>query len=193
MRNRRSALFRNDTYVAGNAWFICDRCGGRYRRSAMITEWDGLKVDARCLDPRPPQMIPPVIYPEGLPFYDARSPQDNPDRMQDDTYLQPTVGGINITIGQYNNLGPGALSPQDILETVQANLGTETGFILATDDGDLFLSGEATVPQGPNVLQDDITIITGTTGAFDLPSLSQELITNNGALIITDDGNFLST
>jgi hypothetical protein len=138
-RFQKGVYFKNDTYRSGNAWFICDRCSNRYRRSQMITEWDGLKVDAKCLDPRPPQMIPPVIYPEGLPFFDARPPQDNPDRLQDDTYLQSVTGGVIITNGQVNNQGIGSLSPQNIVENP--------------------------TPEGSNVLEDDITFITGVQNA----------------------------
>jgi hypothetical protein len=130
-----------DAYRPGNAYFICDRCSQRHRRSAMLTEWTGLKVDAKCLDPRPPQMEPPDVYPEGLPFPDARPPQDNPDRLQDDTCLYPVVGGIAATDGQYwtspagQPTFPGGLSPQQLVETP--------------------------TPEGPNVLEDDVTFITG--------------------------------
>lgn len=137
-----------DAYRPGNAYFICDRCSGRFRRSAMLTEWTGLKVDRLCLDPRPPQMQPPSVYPEGMPFFDARPPQDNPDRLQDDTSLQSVTGGMLAPYGQLypngQNQQPGALSPLQIVETP--------------------------TPQGPNVLADDITFITGTVPA---PSVSE--------------------
>lgn len=132
-----------DTYGGADAWFICDRCSQRHRRSAMLTEWTGLKVDAKCLDPRPPQMTPPDVYPEGLPFPDARQPQDNPDRLQDDTTLQSIMGGISFQNGLYHPDGqdqiPGALSPQMLVENP--------------------------TPQGPGVLADDITFITGPVSA----------------------------
>ena len=107
------------SYRAGDAWFICDRCSQRRRRSHMLAEWTGLRVCAPCIDPRPPQMSPPDIYPEGIPFYDARPPQDNPDHMQDDTSLVPVPGGFVLTTGQYTyyNGGQapvGSVSPQDI-------------------------------------------------------------------------------
>ncbi len=128
-----------DVYRPGNAFFVCDRCGQRYRRSEMITEWTGLKVDAVCCDPRPPQMDPPSVYPEGQPFYDARPPQDNPDRLQDDTSLQSVTGGMLAPDGELypngQNQQPGSLSPQQFVESP--------------------------TPQGPNVLADDITFITG--------------------------------
>jgi hypothetical protein len=104
-----------DTYESGNAWFICDVCGQRFRRSEMLTRWDNLKVDSKCNDPRPPQMFPPNVYPEGMPFPDARSPQDNPDRLWDDTTLASVLGGFSVTPpGQYNPQAPGAISPQQI-------------------------------------------------------------------------------
>lgn len=124
-----------DGYRPRDAYAICDRCGQRIRRSQMFTEWTGLKVDIRCLDPRPPQMQPPNVYPEGIPFIDARVPQDYPDRLTDDTYLQPVTGGIKAPFGVENAQGPGALSPLSIEETP--------------------------LPQGPTVLEDDVTFITG--------------------------------
>lgn len=129
-----------DNYKAGNAWFICDQCSQRFRRSAMLTRWDGLKVDKLCNDPRPPQMTPPNIYPEGIPFRDARPPQDNADRLQDDTYLYPVTGSIKATNGTVppifiQPLSPGALSPQNVIQNP--------------------------APQGADVLEDDITFITG--------------------------------
>lgn len=140
MQKWRKGLYKNDTYRSGNAWFICDTCGQRWRRSQMLTQWDGLKVCPRDIDPRPPQMIPPVIYPEGMPFVDARPPQDNPDRLQDDTTLQAVPGGFIVAPpGQLypngQNPGPGGISPQQLVENP--------------------------TPEGPNVLADDITFITG--------------------------------
>lgn len=92
----------------------------------MQTEWDNLKVCLPCLDPRPPQMYPPNVYPEGVPFLDARPPNDFGDVLQDDTYLVSTGGGVAITNGQGPPVYPsgqgspdGALSPQDVLETPQ--------------------------------------------------------------------------
>lgn len=123
------ALARS-TYRPGGAWFICDRCSQRFRRAEMFTEWDGLKVDALCLDPRPPQMTPPDIYPEGVPFVDARPPADAGDALMDDSTLAPVTGGITITTGQspqyrargQTPLQPGDYAPQDFLPSpVPAN------------------------------------------------------------------------
>lgn len=139
---RRKGYTGYNGYRPGGGYFCCDVCSQTFRRTQMITQWDGLKVDARCLSPRPPQMTPPDIYPEGIPFMDARPPQDRPDRLQDDTFLFPVVGGIQATNGQENTLGPGARSPQNII-TGEPN---EPGGV---------------VPQGPDVLEDDITLITG--------------------------------
>jgi hypothetical protein len=140
MMAARTMRYRGyDGYQGGNAYFICDRCSQRHRRSAMLTEWTGLKVDIKCLDPRPPQMTPPDVYPEGIPFPDARVPQDNPDRLQDDTALQSITGGMSIIPGELHPDGqdqtPGALSPLQVVENP--------------------------LPQGPNVLADDVTFITG--------------------------------
>lgn len=128
-----------NVWRSGNAYFICDRCSQRHRRSEMLVEWTNLRVDAKCLDPRPPQMEPPDVYPEGLPFYDARPPADQSDRLQDDTSLQSVTGGMAIQDGLYypnaQHQQPGALSPLPLIENP--------------------------TPQGPSVLADDITFLTG--------------------------------
>lgn len=105
----------------------------------MYTEWTGLKVDAKCLDPRPPQMEPPNIYPEGIPFMDARPPQDRPDRLEDQTALQSAMGGMSVTPGVSHPAGqnqlPGAYSPLPLI---------------ASPD-----------PLTPETLADDVTFLTG--------------------------------
>jgi hypothetical protein len=68
-------------------------------------------------------MDPPNVYPEGIPFTDARPPQDNPDIWWDSTTLQALPGGVmGVTGGNFtlpNGQVPpvGAISPQMISET----------------------------------------------------------------------------
>lgn len=60
-------------YIAGDGWFCCDRCGFIRRWSMRAKEWTGLIVCRdTCLDPRPAQLDPPDVYPEGLPIADPR-------------------------------------------------------------------------------------------------------------------------
>jgi hypothetical protein len=66
-------------YLAGDAWACCDRCGLDYRRSGVRKEWTGLIVCAECLDPRPAELDPPNLWPEGLPLPDARPEPDGSD------------------------------------------------------------------------------------------------------------------
>lgn len=145
----------SNTYKSGDAWAICDRCGRRHRRSAIWTEWDNLRVGIDCLDPRPPQMMPPNVYPEGIPFPDARPPADNPDRLMDDTTLQSVSGGVTIQDGALypngQNQQPGALSPLQVYESVTAS----------PNDPEPGQPGAIGTPIGPNVLADDVTFITG--------------------------------
>lgn len=140
----------------------------------MLTEWDGLKVDARCLDPRPPQMIPPSIYPEGVPFVDARPPQDRPDRLTDETYLRPAVGGINAPFGGTPNMPNGQTLPEGALSPLSLVESTELNYVLDdsannpvedSSDEDIAGTEESTVPYPPTVLEDDITFITGEVGS----------------------------
>lgn len=66
-------MIEASAYVSGDPWAICDRCGERHRHSRMAKEWTGLLVcKATCLDPRPPEMTPPKIWPEGVPINDPR-------------------------------------------------------------------------------------------------------------------------
>ena len=60
------------TYVAGDPWGICDRCGFKKRRSQLRKEWTNLIVCDPCHDPRPAELSPPNIKPEGLPIKDPR-------------------------------------------------------------------------------------------------------------------------
>jgi hypothetical protein len=62
------------TYIPGNHWMICDRCGFKYRRSEMRKEWNGAWVCEADFEPRHPQdyMVrgrkdnqrPPVVRPQ---------------------------------------------------------------------------------------------------------------------------------
>lgn len=66
------------TYIPGNRWLCCDRCGFKRRRSEISTEWDGLMVcTSTCLDPPPPQLFSPSLWPEGVPIPDSRPEPTN--------------------------------------------------------------------------------------------------------------------
>lgn len=45
----------NLSYVSGDFWRICDRCGFRYRASQTFRTWDGLYVCREDWEPRHPQ------------------------------------------------------------------------------------------------------------------------------------------
>lgn len=59
-------------YQPGRPWALCDRCAQRYRLDCLRKEWSGLMVCDECWDPKPDTMTPPVVYPEGLPYPNAR-------------------------------------------------------------------------------------------------------------------------
>jgi hypothetical protein len=125
----------------------------------MQVEWDNLRVCPPCLDPRPPQMEPPDVFPEGIPFFDARPPGDNPDRLVDDTALQSVVGGMKVTPGvtypdgQYQV--PGALSPMPVTESIEG----------VPNDPEPGQPSTIGTPIGADVLADDVTFITGPVAA----------------------------
>lgn len=161
-------------YRAGNAYFICDRCSQRWRRSRMQVEWDNLRVCPPCLDPRPPQMQPPDVYPEGMPFLDARPPGDLPDRLVDDAALQSIMGGITV----YPALSSG--SDVDLQDSDDALVLDSDGATIVLGEGlspepqPQYVSPgqvsprpfeETPLPYGPSVLADDVTFITGPVSA----------------------------
>lgn len=60
-------------YIPGRPHAICDRCGEKRRLDQLAKEWTNLMVCRDvCLDPRPPQLDPPNIWPEGTPVPNAR-------------------------------------------------------------------------------------------------------------------------
>lgn len=67
-------------YSPGAVKAICDRCGFEYRLSELRKEWTGLMVCAADFDPRPAEMTPPKVKPEGVPVPNAR-----PDNQVDNT------------------------------------------------------------------------------------------------------------
>lgn len=69
-------------YVPGGAYGQCPRCAFKVRLNTMRLEWSGLRVCPPCWDPRPEQLTPPVVYPEGLPRPDAQPAM--PDAFVDD-------------------------------------------------------------------------------------------------------------
>lgn len=106
------------SYVSGGYWGICDRCSQKRRHgyNGLIKEWTGLMVCPTCLDPIPPEMIPPRIYPEGIAVPDPRPPQDADDYLQDETRL---LGDIPA-VGTPDN--PGLLSPLYLVESPEEPL-----------------------------------------------------------------------
>lgn len=59
-------------YRPGGVWGVCDRCAFKFRLNTLRAEWTGLRVCSECWDPRPAELSPPNVYPEGLPVRNAR-------------------------------------------------------------------------------------------------------------------------
>ena len=59
-------------YISGRPLAVCDRCAGTYRHDELRKEWTSLMVCPECFDPRPPQLDPPRVWPEGVPIKDPR-------------------------------------------------------------------------------------------------------------------------
>jgi hypothetical protein len=61
-----------DSYIPGGVWACCDRCAFNVRFWNLRREWTGLMVCGPCWDPRPAELTPPRIGPEGVPLPNAR-------------------------------------------------------------------------------------------------------------------------
>jgi hypothetical protein len=59
-------------YLPGRPWAICDRCGFKLRHDELRLEWTNLMVCDPCLDPLDPLLIPPKVWPEGIPIKNPR-------------------------------------------------------------------------------------------------------------------------
>lgn len=66
------SLKQGSHYKPGGVWACCDRCGLNYRLSDLRKEWTGLMVCKADFDPKPADLRPPNIYPEGIPVPNAR-------------------------------------------------------------------------------------------------------------------------
>jgi hypothetical protein len=66
---------------------VCDRCGFIFRHAELRKEWTSLLVCSECHDPRPPELDPPRIWPEGLPIKNPRPEQ--PDIELEDGDVTP--------------------------------------------------------------------------------------------------------
>lgn len=67
------------SYSPGKVKSVCDRCGFEYPLASLRKEWTGLMVCPKDYDPKPPQLSPPSVKPEGLPH-----PNSRPDNQTDD-------------------------------------------------------------------------------------------------------------
>jgi hypothetical protein len=56
---------------------VCDRCGFQYPLVKLRKEWTGLMVCEADYDPKPSDLRPPAVRPEGLPVPNAR-PEPEP-------------------------------------------------------------------------------------------------------------------
>lgn len=68
-------LKQGSDYKPGGTWGCCDRCAFDWRLTDLRKEWTGLMVCPPCFDPRPAELSPPLVYPEGLPVPNARPDQ----------------------------------------------------------------------------------------------------------------------
>lgn len=58
-------------------WGECPRCGFKRRLNTFRKEWTGERVCRDCWDPKPAEMKPPRVKPEGVPVPNAQ-PETEP-------------------------------------------------------------------------------------------------------------------
>lgn len=68
----------------------CERCNWRCDADDFRKEWSGLRVCPDCFDPRPAQLSPPNVKPEGLPLLNA-SPEVEFSGAGSKTYDWPSI------------------------------------------------------------------------------------------------------
>lgn len=54
----------------------CERCNWRCEADDLRKEWTNLRVCPDCFDPRPPNLSPPNVRPEGVPLPNAAPEPD---------------------------------------------------------------------------------------------------------------------
>lgn len=92
-------------YRPGGTWAVCDRCDFKRRHAQLKKEWTGLLVCAECWDPKPYDLAPPNVYPEGLPIRDARPDQGDmslpitPPDVPPVTPVSPGTSGLRFWWG----------------------------------------------------------------------------------------------
>lgn len=57
--------------MARGPWGECSRCGFKRRVSEIKREWSGARVCPECFDPKPAELKPPRVRPEGVPVHNA--------------------------------------------------------------------------------------------------------------------------
>jgi hypothetical protein len=66
----------------------CPRCGLIRRLNEFRKEWTGLRVCRPCFDPKPAELRPPRVKPEGVPLRNA-APETEPvfNKFTDGSHL----------------------------------------------------------------------------------------------------------
>lgn len=78
------------TRMQNQPWGMCQRCGWQYPLNKIRTEWTNLKVCPECFDPRPAQLSPPQVKPEGVALPNA-SPEPDFSPAGSKTYDWPSI------------------------------------------------------------------------------------------------------
>lgn len=60
---------RADYFAPGEWNAICDQCGGKFKASQLLLQWDNFRVCEGCYDPRHPQdFVRPIPDPSPPPW-----------------------------------------------------------------------------------------------------------------------------
>lgn len=143
------------TYIPGDYWMICERTGGKYRRSEMRQEWTGAWVHKSVWNPR--------------------HPQDFVKAIPDDPSVDPARADIFTVIGETTLDGDHSRDATTLTLTSASGLADDDAIGVVLDDGTTHWTFLTDDPDGS-----DVTINNGLPGAATdgntvyLPSLNNE-------------------
>lgn len=110
----------------------CERCNWRCNLSEMRKEWTGLKVCPDCFDPRPSNLSPPRVRPEGMPLLNA-APEPTPGitlvssaNFNTADQAIPASGEVTLSLSSLT------LLERDVLVVVYCDVGDSTSTFTAT-------------------------------------------------------------
>ena len=142
-------------YIPGDWWMICERTGGKFRRSEMRQEWTGAWVHQSVWEPR--------------------HPQDSVRAVPDDTSVSPVRMDVKSAVGQTTLNGTHTKFATTITLTSVSGLAKNDPIGIELDSGVVHWSFLTADPIGSDVtINDGIWSVAASGNTVYLPSLNNE-------------------